>query len=295
MSASISSIEHSLASAASDVVKVANFVETSVLPALNKAQAEAPTIEVVTALVSPRAANIERLGFAVLGVVIKAIDDAGTAAGANGLNVFLAAQLVADINSIAPAVNSAAIGCVRKVNSGGQNFGNEAFRKVFGAHSNHVVGFLQIPDDRKLVTQDLSAHLEYTSQSLYRWLLSHNHVSSSNWMEGTRRAKLLTISVGSVLHGTTTHKRDPECCPREPHGEAASDRRTDRRGPATARRRPQRSVRRLPADCPETSHQRRRQAGDRRCATTPVGRAKSRGWNSHCEGQEAEAEAVSRR
>jgi hypothetical protein len=38
-----------------------------------------PTIVAVTALVSHRAANIVRLGFAVLGIVIKAIDDAGTA------------------------------------------------------------------------------------------------------------------------------------------------------------------------------------------------------------------------
>jgi hypothetical protein len=80
----------------------------SVLPALKKAQAEAPTIEAVTALVSPQAANIERVGFAVLGVVIKAIDDAGAAAGANGLNLNLDAQLVADIKSIAPAVKGAA-------------------------------------------------------------------------------------------------------------------------------------------------------------------------------------------
>ena len=48
------------------------------------------------------------MGFAVLGVVIKAIDDAGTAAGANGLNVILDAQLVADIKSIASTVKSAA-------------------------------------------------------------------------------------------------------------------------------------------------------------------------------------------
>ena len=56
-------------------------METKVLPVLKQAQAEAPTIEAVTALVSPQAADIERMGFAVLGVVIKAIDDAGAAAG----------------------------------------------------------------------------------------------------------------------------------------------------------------------------------------------------------------------
>jgi len=64
----------------SDVVKVVKFVETSVLPVLQKAQAESSTIEAVTAMVSPQAANIERVGFAVLGVVIKAVDDAGTGA-----------------------------------------------------------------------------------------------------------------------------------------------------------------------------------------------------------------------
>jgi hypothetical protein len=79
MSALISSLEHSFAVAASDTVKVAKFVETKVLPVLKQAQAEASTIEAVTSLVSPQAANIERAGFAVLGVVVKAIDDAGTA------------------------------------------------------------------------------------------------------------------------------------------------------------------------------------------------------------------------
>src|SRR5215813_9487972 len=107
MSALLNSIEHALASAASHLIKVAKFVEQSVLAVLKKAQADAPTIEAVTTLVSPQAANIERVGFAVLGLVIKAIDDAGTAAGANGLNVTLDAQLVADIKSIAPVVKGA--------------------------------------------------------------------------------------------------------------------------------------------------------------------------------------------
>jgi hypothetical protein len=40
-------------------------------------------------------------------VVIKAIEDAGAAAGANGLNVSLDAQLVADIKSIAATVKGA--------------------------------------------------------------------------------------------------------------------------------------------------------------------------------------------
>jgi hypothetical protein len=109
MSALIPSIEHALAVAACDTVKAAKFVETSVLPVLKKAQADSLTIEAVTALVSPQAANIERARFAVLGVVIKAIEDAGAPAGANGLNVTLDAPLVADIKSIAPAVKGAVL------------------------------------------------------------------------------------------------------------------------------------------------------------------------------------------
>jgi hypothetical protein len=40
MSALISSMEHALAAAAQDVVKAAKFVEVSVLPVLQKAQAQ---------------------------------------------------------------------------------------------------------------------------------------------------------------------------------------------------------------------------------------------------------------
>ena len=107
MSALINTVEHALAVAASDTVKAAEFVETNVLPMLKKAQADQSTIEAVTGLVSPQAANIERAGFAVLGVVINALDAAGAAAGANGLNVTLDAQLVADIKAIAAAVKGA--------------------------------------------------------------------------------------------------------------------------------------------------------------------------------------------
>jgi hypothetical protein len=49
--------------------------------------------------------------FAVLGVVINAVDDAGAAAGANGLNVTLDAQLVADIKAIAAAVKANVAHC----------------------------------------------------------------------------------------------------------------------------------------------------------------------------------------
>ena len=44
MSALITSVEHALAVAASDTVKVAQFVETSVLPVLKSAHANSSTI-----------------------------------------------------------------------------------------------------------------------------------------------------------------------------------------------------------------------------------------------------------
>ena len=87
MSALINRAEHAFAAAASDTVKAAKFVETSVLPVLKSAQANSSTIEAI----SPQAANIERIGFAVLGVVINALD----------------ARLVADIKALAAAVKGA--------------------------------------------------------------------------------------------------------------------------------------------------------------------------------------------
>ena len=75
---------------------------------LTKAATQASTIEAVTGLVSPAAVNIERVAFAVLGVLIKAIGDGGQAIVAGGLNVQLDAALVADIKSIIPAVKTQA-------------------------------------------------------------------------------------------------------------------------------------------------------------------------------------------
>lgn len=103
----ISSIESKLATVARDAVKAAQFVEQKVLPVLQKANADASTIESITGLVSPQAASIEAAAFTVLGVVIKAVEDAETAAGSSGLSVSLDAALVADLKAIAPAFTAA--------------------------------------------------------------------------------------------------------------------------------------------------------------------------------------------
>jgi hypothetical protein len=104
----ITTVEHAFAVAAQDTVKTAKFIENAVLPALQKASANAATVEAVTGLISPAAANIERTAFAVLGLAIKAIEDAEAAAAGGGVNVSLDAALVADLKSIAPAITGAA-------------------------------------------------------------------------------------------------------------------------------------------------------------------------------------------
>lgn len=104
----ITTLSHAYAVAISDIKKVATFVETKALPVLQAVKADAPTVEAVTALVCPQLANIERVGEAVLGVVIQAIEDATSAATAGGLNVSLDAALVADIKAILPAIKAAA-------------------------------------------------------------------------------------------------------------------------------------------------------------------------------------------
>lgn len=107
MSVLFTNVEHVLATAASDVVKYAHFVEEKILPVLKSVDAEESTVEAVTALVSPQAANIERAGFALLGVVIKALEGLSDAAYADGLNVKLDASLVADVKAVATALKAA--------------------------------------------------------------------------------------------------------------------------------------------------------------------------------------------
>ena len=108
MSALITSVEHALAVAASDTVKVAKFVETAVLPALKSAQAQQSTIEAVTSLVSPRRPISNDPGSQSSAWSSTPWNAAGAAAGANGLNVSLDAQLHSDRKEgVLPCVTSA--------------------------------------------------------------------------------------------------------------------------------------------------------------------------------------------
>jgi hypothetical protein len=76
-------------------------VARAVVPVLQKVQGQEATVEALTSLVDPNAVNIERAAFAVLGKICTAITDAGNAVAANGINVQLDAQEIADLKSIA--------------------------------------------------------------------------------------------------------------------------------------------------------------------------------------------------
>ena len=95
--------EHALASVAHDIVRVAR----AVVPVLQKVQGQEATVEALTSLVDPNAVNIERAAFAVLGKICTAITDAGSAIAANGINVQLDAQEIADLKAIAAYLQGA--------------------------------------------------------------------------------------------------------------------------------------------------------------------------------------------
>lgn len=99
----IDKAEHAIATVAHDIVKVAR----AVVPVLQKVQGQEATVEALTSLVDPNAVNIERAAFAVLGKICVAITDAGNAVAANGLNVQLDAQEVADLKTIAAYLQAA--------------------------------------------------------------------------------------------------------------------------------------------------------------------------------------------
>jgi NADH:ubiquinone oxidoreductase subunit D len=96
MAISWGSVGHFFASGFRDVQVVAKAVAVEVA----KLGAAAPTVEALTSLVSPQAADVERLAFAALGEIASVIQHVDVAAGAGGVNVNLDAQLVADIKAL---------------------------------------------------------------------------------------------------------------------------------------------------------------------------------------------------
>lgn len=91
---------HFFATVAADIVKGARAVASVMI----KAEKAEPETEALTALFFPQAVELERGAFALLGVAARAVTDAGNAAEANGVNVTLDAQLVADIRVLIQAI-----------------------------------------------------------------------------------------------------------------------------------------------------------------------------------------------
>jgi len=57
-----------------------------------------------SALFFPQAVELERGAFALLGMAAQAVTEAGDAAAANGINIVLDQQLIADIKALVQAI-----------------------------------------------------------------------------------------------------------------------------------------------------------------------------------------------
>lgn len=93
-------VGHFFATVASDIVKGARTVATVMLQ-VRKAE---PEVEGLPALIFSQALELERGAFALLGMAAQAVSEAGDAAGANGLNITLDQQLIADIKALIQAI-----------------------------------------------------------------------------------------------------------------------------------------------------------------------------------------------
>lgn len=107
----ITTVEHAYAVAAQDLVKDFQWLEKKALPALQKVEATATTVEAITGLVDPAAVNVARMAYAVLAAVINALDDAGKLTEAT--LVASVQAIIGDIQAIAPAVKAAAAPMVK--------------------------------------------------------------------------------------------------------------------------------------------------------------------------------------
>jgi hypothetical protein len=100
MSFGFKNIGHFFATAAGDIVQGARAVASVML----KAQRVEPEIEALSRLFFPQAVELERGAFALLGMAAQAVTEAGDAAAANGINIVLDQQLIADIKGLIQAI-----------------------------------------------------------------------------------------------------------------------------------------------------------------------------------------------
>jgi hypothetical protein len=95
------------------IVTAAKDFKSEVLKAAEKApvivadvEKDAPEVAALVELAYPGAAAIEQTALAALEVIATAVEDAGAAAGANGLTVSLDQTLVNDVTAILPALKA---------------------------------------------------------------------------------------------------------------------------------------------------------------------------------------------
>jgi len=100
MSFGFRNIGHFFATVAGDIVKGARVVAGVML----KAQKAEPEIEAISSLFFPQAVELERGAFALLGMAAQAVKEAGAAAEANGINLVLDQQVIADIKLLIEAI-----------------------------------------------------------------------------------------------------------------------------------------------------------------------------------------------
>jgi hypothetical protein len=99
----VQSAEHAYAAAAKEMVAIAKFVKSEVVPALKKVEAGAAVIEQITGLIDPAAENIERAAFAMLGMMLHVIDTAGELTN-GAVNLEVGADLIAELRTIGAAI-----------------------------------------------------------------------------------------------------------------------------------------------------------------------------------------------
>ena len=97
-------VGHFFASAAKQVVKFAKGVGPVVAKIDTKVEDNRALIENLTKLVSPQAASIEDAAFNLFGKVCHALEDGSDAAVANGLNLQLDKDFIAEFKLLLPAV-----------------------------------------------------------------------------------------------------------------------------------------------------------------------------------------------
>jgi hypothetical protein len=97
---SFKNIGHFFSTVAADIVKGARAAAS----VMSRAEKFEPQVEALTGLLFPQAVELQRAPFVLLGMAAEAVSETGDAVAANGLNIPLDQQLIADIKALIPAI-----------------------------------------------------------------------------------------------------------------------------------------------------------------------------------------------